>query len=49
MKLKTILNKHSGLGGMVNFQEALENLTTRKNTRQGRLYADDMKKAVKVI
>jgi len=34
-----------GLGGMVTFQEALENLTTRTNTRQGRLYSDDMKKA----
>lgn len=33
-----------GLGGMVTFQEALENLTTRTNTRQGRLYADDMRK-----
>jgi hypothetical protein len=36
--------KIPGLGGRVNFQEALENLTTKKNTRQGRMYSDDMKR-----
>ena len=36
--------KISGLGGRVNFQEALENLTTKTNTRQGRMYSDDMKR-----